>query len=211
MYGIKNMTTEQYKERKQSLNKRIKSVLTYVGTAVAIIFGLVYVGILVILIIGFSAEIDPQQQWLFVGLGGAIGLVIDISLMSQGIALAKNDDECDGVMKAYYEAKNKNTKPKKLHTVTYFIVKHIITTLFSKVLGAVASIYLIVHFVIVGTQDMTLLLLGIANLLMFTGFGIMSLAKAYDYYIEQHIPAIKERTRLLNQTPVGVRTDHKGA
>ena len=27
---------------------------------------------------------------------------------------------------------------------------------------------------------------------MFTGFGLMALSKAYDHYLDQHIPVIKE-------------------
>lgn len=199
------MTIEEYKLKKFGINARIKDVLTYVGAATAIIFGAVYIAVLLVLILGFASNIDPNQQLLFVGLGAAAGFVIDVALMSQGISLAKRHDECDIVMKRYYEAKARHTPRKRPSTINSYIVKHLITTIFTKVMGGAASIYLIVHFVIVGSQDMTLLLLGLANLLMFTGFGIMSLAGAYDFYIEQHIPAIIAKTEKLNK-PDGVHT-----
>lgn len=202
------MTIEEYKQKKVGMTQKIRDVLTYVGTATAIIFGAVYIAVLLVLILGFESNIDGSQQLLFVGLGAAAGLVIDISLMSQGIALAKRSEECEGIMKKYYEAKNKAIKKNRHRTINSYVVSHVITTLFTKVLFGAASIYLIVHFVIVGSQDMTLLLLGMANLLMFAGFGTMSLAKAYDYYLEQHIPAIIAKTEQLNR-PVGVHTDEK--
>lgn len=199
------MTIEEYKQRKLGINQRIKDILTYVGAATAIIFGAVYIAVLLVLILGFSSNIHPEQQLLFVGLGAAAGLMIDVSLMFQGIALAKRHEECEGIMKRYYEVRNRNAKPREQRTIGFYITKHLITTLFTKVLGGAASIYLIVHFVIVGSQDMTLLLLGLANLLMFGGFGMMSLAGSYDYYIEQHIPAIIAKTDRLNR-PDGVHT-----
>jgi len=202
------MTINEYHDKKLHLDAKIKTVLTYVGAVAAIVFGIVYIALLLVLILGFESAIDPSQQWLFVGLGAAVGLVIDVSLMSQGIALAKRVEGSEAIMRAYYEAKNAITK-KQPKTIEHFVVKHLITTVLSKVLFAAASLYLIVHFVIVGSQDMTLLLLGIANLFMFTGFGFMSLASSYDYYLEQHLPAIKAKTTQL-KTPAGVCTSSTG-
>ena len=202
------MTINDYHDKKLRLDAKIKTVLTYVGATAAIVFGIVYIAILLVLILGFESAIDPQQQWLFVGLGAAVGLVIDISLMSQGIALAKRVEGSEAIMREYYEAKNGASK-KQPKTIEHYIVKHLITTVLTKVAAATASLYLIVHFVIVGSQDMTLLLLGIANLFMFTGFGFMSLASSYDYYLEQHLPAIKAKTQQL-KTPAGVRTSKLG-
>lgn len=203
------MTIDEYKLKKLAINQRIKDILTYVGATTAVIFGAVYIAVLLVLVLGFESNIEPNQQLLFVGLGAAAGFMIDVALMGQGISLAKRHDECENVMKHYYEAKVRHMSRKRPSTINSYIAKHLVKTLFTKVLMGAASIYLIVHFVIIGSQDMTLLLLGIANLLMFTGFGIMSLAGAYDFYIEQHIPAIIAKTEKLNQ-PDGVHTINKG-
>ena len=47
-----------------------------------------------------------------------------------------------------------------------------------------------VYIVIQGSQDYTLLLLAVVNLIMFICFGLLSLVNAYDFYNEQHIPYI---------------------
>lgn len=50
-----------------------------------------------------------------------------------------------------------------------------------------------VYIMIEGSQDWNLLLLAGVNLLMFAGFGLISLTKAYDYYNDVYVPYMKER------------------
>lgn len=39
-----------------------------------------------------------------------------------------------------------------------------------------------------GSGDYSLLFLAAVNLLMFAGFGLISLCKAYDFYNEEYVP-----------------------
>lgn len=50
-----------------------------------------------------------------------------------------------------------------------------------------------VYIMIEGSQDWNLLLLAGVNLLMFAGFGLISLTKAYDYYNDVYVPYMIER------------------
>ena len=54
-------------------------------------------------------------------------------------------------------------------------------------------------FAIKGNGNFALILFAIANVLMFTGFGLMGLGSMYDKYKDEHIPTIKERTKRLKE------------
>lgn len=199
-----NETIQEHTKRKQDLDQRIKSILTYLGFAMSGVFGLVYLGLLLVMILGFKSTINPSDQWIFVGLGVAVGFMIDLSMWNQGIALAKRVQGSEDIMTRYYKAKNERvSKRTQSASIEVYTIKHVIKTLFSKVLGSGISLFLIVRFVVVGSQDMTMLLLGASNLLMFIGFGLSALVNSYDYYLEQHLHYIEARTKKLNQDQLG--------
>lgn len=187
----------------QVLNQRIKELLLYVGFATAIISIIGYVAVTIVMIKGFTSAFELQNQIMFSLVGAGVGLVITNALRYQGVAFAKAEDDSKNVMRAYYEAQNKHKKEKDLHDINYYMIKKLIIDVIIKGFILVITTTLVIDLFSRGNGDWSLIWLMIFNILMFTGFGLMAIAGAYDHYIEQHIPVIKERTKkLLNKEHV---------
>ena len=190
---------EKDKRLGKVLNDKIKELLLYVGFASAIISIFGYIAITVVMIKGFESAFELQNQILFSLVGAGVGLVITFALRYQGIAFAKAEEESKGIMKLYYEAMNKNKKEKELKDINYYMIKATIIDVVIKGIIFIVITTLVIDLFSKGNGDWSLIWLMLFNILMFTGFGLMAIAKAYDHYIEQHIPVIVERTKKLNE------------
>lgn len=175
------------------MTNKLKNVLLYTASVGAGISGLSYIIITVVLVLGFEIKMDMNKQILFSIIGAVDGLLITMLLRSQGIALAKNEDEPKKVMAEYYQVINKTKKSKKLHTITYYYVKDFIIDIFTKAGIIALTTSLTLYIFMDGSGDYGLIGLAISNILMFACFGIIALSKFYSLYLEQHIPVIKER------------------
>ena len=183
----------------KKLNDKIKDLLLYVGFATAIISIIGYIAVTIVMIRGFESAFELQNQILFSVVGAGVGLVITNALRFQGVAFAKEEKQSKDVMKEYYKAVNKNKKDKELHDINYYMVKKLIIDVVIKGIILVVTTTLIIDLFSRGNGDWSLIWLMIFNILMFTGFGLMAIAGAYDHYIEQHIPVIERRTQSLNK------------
>lgn len=179
------------------MTTKVRSILVWVGTAGAIISAVAYIVITVVLVLGFETKMKMEQQLLFATIGAVAGISITWMLRAQGIAFAKEDDESKKVMKTYHEALNKTKKIKKLRTITYHVVIRSIIDIFTKVLTVGISTYFMLYIFMEGSGDFGLIGLAVSNLLLFISFGIIALARAYNYYIDEHLPAIISRTNLI--------------
>lgn len=175
------------------MTNKVKSILLYTGSIGASISALAYIIITVVLVLGFETQMEMDKQILFSIIGAVDGLLITLMLRSQGIALAKNEEESKKVMAEYYQAINKTKKSKKLHTITYYYVKDFIIDIFTKAGIIALTTSLMLYIFMDGSGDYGLIGLAISNILMFACFGIIALSKFYSLYLEQHIPVIKER------------------
>jgi hypothetical protein len=181
------------------LNEKIKEWLLFSGFAAAIISVIAYIIMTIVMINGFESNLQPQNQLLFAILGACTGLIITFSLRGQGIAFAKREEESIKVMKAYHTALNKRKKEKQLRDINHYLVWATIKDIVIKGVSVGVSTYFILYIFMQGNGDWSLIGLALANLFMFSGFGLVALSKTYDKYIEEHIPVIKERTRLINE------------
>lgn len=175
------------------MTNKVKNILLYTGSIGAIISAVAYIIITVVLVLGFETQMEMDKQILFSIIGAVDGLLITLMLRSQGIALAKNEDESKKVMAEYYQVINKTKKSKKLHTITYYYIKDFIIDIFVKAGVIALTTSLMLYIFMDGSGDFGLIGLAISNILMFACFGIIALSKFYSLYIEQHIPVIKER------------------
>jgi len=175
------------------MTSKVKNILLYTASIGAIISAMAYIIITVVLVMGFQTKMDMNKQILFSIIGAIDGLLITLLLRSQGIALAKNEDEPKKVMAEYYQVINKTKSKKKLHTITYYYVKDFIIDIFTKAGIIALSTSLMLYIFMDGSGDYGLIGLAISNILMFSCFGIIALSKFYSLYLEQHIPVIKER------------------
>lgn len=207
---MKNNTLQKHTENKQKLNDKLRAVLTYTGWMLTGIFSVVYIIILIIIIFGFHATLRPEDMWLITLLGAFFTFIISMSMMWQGILLAKTVDGVKVVNENYHIAVNKKKKEKKIRTIGFYVAKTAIINLITKA-GTVAVLtYAVINFIIQGLNDMMILWLGLSNILLAIGLGMLALLSAYDFYLEQHIPALRIKTDKINQIkPSGVDTTTK--
>jgi len=185
------------------MSDKIKNFLIYTGLFASIISAIAYLIVTYVLVVGFSTQLEIQKQVLFAVLGASTGLMITFFLRSQGVAFAKREEESKKIMALYYEALNKKKTVKQLHTITYFMIWSTIKDIFSKGLSIGLTTSFLMYIFMEGNGNFALFGLAVANIFMFAGFGLMALSKAYDKYLDEHIPVIKAITAKLKQEQAG--------
>ena len=178
---------------KDKFEKHIKPILTYVGLIGAVLTSIAYIILIFILIKGFKYE-QTTQTIVFALVNAAVGLIIANFLKYQGISFAKELPANQELLKNYYGAK---TKDKKNHSLSFFWITSIIKDVITKGLSIAATTCGLIYIVIVGSNDWSLLLMSIVNLLLFICFGLLSLNRAYDYFNNTYVAYMKER---INET-----------
>ena len=175
-------------DRRSFFEKRIQPILQYVGVIGAILMSIMYIITVVILIIGFKAQ-SIQNTIVFAVINAIVGLMIMQFLKIQGISFAKNLPENIEIIKQYYNTK---TKDKKIQSIKYYWTSSLIKDFISKGLSIAFTTAGIIYIVIVGSNDYTLLLLALANLILFICFGLLALNNAYEFYNNKHVPYMQE-------------------
>ena len=175
-------------DRKSFFEKKIQPILQYIGVIGAILMSIMYIITVVILIIGFKAQ-SIQNTIVFAIINAIVGLMIMQFLKIQGISFAKNLPENIEIIKQYYNTK---TKDKKIQSIKYYWISSLIKDFISKGLSVAFTTAGIIYIVIVGSNDYTLLLLALVNLILFICFGLLSLNNAYEFYNNKHVPYMQE-------------------
>ena len=175
-------------DRRSFFEKRIQPILQYVGVIGAILMSIMYIIMVVILIIGFKAQ-SIQNTIVFAIINAIVGLMIMQFLKIQGISFAKNLPENIDIIKQYYNTK---TKDKKIQSIKYYWTSSLIKDFISKGLSIAFTTAGIIYIVIVGSNDYTLLLLALVNLILFIWFGLLALNNAYEFYNNKHVPYMQE-------------------
>jgi len=191
------------------MNEKLRRALWYTGAFAAGISAIAYLVTTYVIVMGFETAIEMENQILFSCLGALTGLMISFFLRSQGIVLAKQEEVSKRVMSAYYLAINKQKKTKQLHTIKYFMFWSTIADLFTK--GATIGVmtYFILYIFTEGNGDYGLFLLAVSNIFMFAGFGVIGLSKAYDKYLEEHIPVIEAITQRIKDQAGSIQPKEK--
>ena len=175
-------------DRRSFFEKRIQPILQYVGVIGATLMSIMYIITVVILIIGFKAQ-SIQNTIVFAIINAIVGLIIMQFLKIQGISFAKNLPENIEIVKQYYNTK---TKDKKIQSIKYYWTSSLIKDFISKGLSVAFTTAGIIYIVIVGSNDYTLLLLALVNLILFICFGLLALNNAYEFYNNKHVPYMQE-------------------
>ena len=175
-------------DRKSFFEKKIQPILQYVGAIGATLMSIMYIITVVILIIGFKAQ-SIQNTLVFAIINAIVGLIIMQFLKIQGISFAKNLPENIEIIKQYYNTK---TKDKKIQSIKYYWISSLIKDFISKGLSVAFTTAGIIYIVIVGSNDYTLLLLALVNLILFICFGLLALNNAYEFYNNKHVPYMQE-------------------
>lgn len=186
---------------KKVFEEKIKPILTYIGLIGAVITSVAYIILVVVLIKGFQYQ-QTTQTLVFALSNAAVGMIIATFLKYQGVSFAKELPENQEVITDYY---SNRTKDKKNHSIKYFWIVTTIEDVLFKGLSVAASTLGLIYIVIVGSNDWSLLLLALVNLLLFICFGLLALNKAYDYYNNVYINYMKDRLAENNQEAQGER------
>ena len=173
-------------EKKNTFERKIQPILTYVGAIGATLMSIMYIVAVFILIIGFKAQ-SIQSTIIFAVVNAVVGLIIMQFLKIQGVSFAKNLPKNKKILEEYYNTK---TKDKKLHSITFYWVTSCVKDILIKGICVIISTMGVVYIVIQGCNDYNLLLLALVNLVMFICFGLLALNKAYDFYNDRHIPYV---------------------
>lgn len=179
--------------------KKIKPLLQYVGAIGAGIMSVMYIVIIIVLIVGFESH-DLLNTTIFSIVNAVVGLIILQFLKIQGISFAKGLPENQELIKEYY---NNKTPDKKFKNIKQYMISSTITDIIIKGSGLIVSSVGIIYIVIQGSNDYTLLLLAIVNLLLFISFGILGMNKAYEFYNNYHVPYMKEQLKNKNKITKG--------
>lgn len=179
-----------------NFDKKIKPIFAYVGTIGAVMATIAYVIIVFIMVFGISVSHSFSRTLIFAIINAAVGLVIIQFLKIQGIDLAKRLEKNKDILEQY----NKNrAKVKKLHGLGWFWGTTIIKDVIIKCATLAATTLGIIYIVISASQDYTLLLLALVNIIMFACYGLLSLVKAYDFFNDEYIPFITEQMDEKNE------------
>lgn len=174
---------------KDVFERKIKPVLTYIGAIGAALTSLAYIILILVFIKGFEFK-QTTQTIVFAIINAAVGLIIANFLKYQGISFAKELPENEEITKQYYAL---HTKDKKNHNLTFFWITTVIKDICIKGVGIAVSTAGLIYIVIVGSNDWSLMLMAIVNLILFVCFGLLSLNKAYDYFNNVYVNYMKEQ------------------
>lgn len=174
--------------------KKIKPLLVYVGTIGAIAASIAYIILMFVMVIGFKSETTLDQSIIFSVVNAVVGFIIMQFLKIQGVDFAKQLPESIEAVDEYNQLKLQllnNPQDTKYHSMTFFWVKTLITDFLVKILTVIVMTSAIIYIVVEGSNDYNMLLLAVVNLILFACFGLISLAKAYDFYKDMHIPYLR--------------------
>lgn len=170
---------------------KIRPVLLYTGSIVAGIMAIAYVFAVLVLIEGFAAT-ALLNTTIFSVVTAFIGFCIMQMLKIQGQAFAENLPENQAVKQLYLARKDKTIKYRSLK---YYWVTSVISDVLTRCLTLAATSIGVIYLVIEGSKNFNLLFLALVNLLMFAGFGLVSLVNAYDFYNESYVPFMQNKIR----------------
>ena len=193
---------EKIIERQQVASKKgyekWKDFLTYTGIAMAIISAIVYLIVVFILINGFEVDYSKEEIISFLLLGAATGVMINIAMRIQGLDLARLTKKAKEVQAKLNDltAKSKETKLRPLWAM------HLINTI-RDIIFKGGTITLTMYFAISisykGLGEQKYMLLAFANVFMYLGLSLITMNKAYDYYIDKNIPYMEKQIFKLEE------------
>ena len=169
--------------KNEIFEKKIKPLLLYIGTIGAIIMIVCYIITVCILVFGFKVHVNRLTESLtFAIVNGIVGFLVMQMLKIQGVDFAKNENK--ELLEKYNAIVLKKTtkKTRKYYSIEWYWIKSVFLDFIVKSLTVVISSFALIYIVVEGSQDYSLLLLAVVNLLMFICFGMLSLVRSYEWY-----------------------------
>lgn len=184
------------RKSRQSLIK----LLNNIGIVGAVIAAVVDIICVIIFVTGLKIEQDMTSTWLFAVVNALIGLLIINLLRFQGIRYAQIENET--LCNEFYAdriKKDKHYLPIGKWQVVQFVKDFLI-----KGCTCTFSIFGIIYISIEGSKNPIIILMALANLLLFAGSGLIAMSSAYNRFYDMEIPYM---TQILNKRSVSDVTD----
>ena len=175
-----------------------KDFLTYTGIVMAVISSIVYLIVVFILINGFEVDYSKEEIISFLLLGAATGVMINIAMRIQGLDLARLTPKAKEVQAKLNDltAKSKTVNLKPLWAM------HLINTIRDIIFkgGTITlTMYYAISISYKGLGEQKYMLLAFANVFMYLGLSLITMNKAYDYYIDKNIPYMEKQIFKLEE------------
>lgn len=177
---------------------KINNIINWLGTIIASTAAVAYLVIIYILINGFTKSIENEKLFIFLLLGAIDGALISGALRFQGVTFAKAEEKNVKQLQEYTELRGKS-KSVKLYPIWVMYLRSSMVDIIFKSGSLFATMYFTVSIMIEGVQDQKYFVLGIVNVIMFAGLGLMGLSKGYNYYQEQQVPYIQQKIDKLKK------------
>lgn len=187
-------------DNKTPIYAKVKTALTYTGFALAIISSISYLILVYILINGFEANYQREQLIGFLVLGAVAGILINLSMRSQGINFAKQVPEAKKILEDLKEATGESDKKEhKAKSIVFMYFVELVKDIFIKGSGIGATLYFAIDLSYKGLGEDKYFFLALANVLLYTGLGLVAMGKSYDYYLEKHTSFMIQKTRKIKE------------
>ena len=179
---------------------KVKTALTYTGFALAIISSISYLILVYILINGFEASYQREQLIGFLILGAIAGVLINLSMRTQGIDFAKQVPEAKKILEDLKEATGESDKKEyKAKSIVFMYFVELAKDILIKGSGIGATLYFAIDLSYKGLGEDKYFFLALANVLLYTGLGLVAMGKSYDYYLEKHTSYMIQKTRKIKE------------
>ena len=191
-----NEKLKEVQENKKEFYEKIKNALTYTGVILAVVAAIAYLILVYVIIYGFSVDYSQDQLIGFIALGAVVGILMNIAMRIQGIDFAKLTPVAKKTLKELTDSIGKSDEVKMRPMWVMFtnsIIKDIVIK--GGVIGF--SLYYTIDISYSGLGEEKYFLLALANIVLYFGLGLISMSKAYDYYLESHIPYMKQKIKRL--------------
>lgn len=191
-----NEKLKEAQENKKEFYEKIKNALTYTGVILAVVAAIAYLILVYVIIYGFSVDYSQDQLIGFIALGAVVGILMNIAMRIQGIDFAKLTPVAKKTLKELTDSIGKSDEVKMRPMWVMFtnsIIKDIVIK--GGVIGF--TLYYTIDISYSGLGEEKYLLLALANIVLYFGLGLISMSKAYDYYLESHIPFMQQKIKKL--------------
>ncbi len=187
---------DEFSKSKKQYYERVKDILTYTGVILAAVAAIAYLILVYIIIYGFQVDYSRDQLIAFIVLGAFVGLLINVAMRIQGIDFAKITPTAKVVLKDLTDTLGQSDKV-KIRPMWVMFMQAILKDIVIKG-GAIGfTLYYTIDISYSGLGEEKYFLLAIANIVLYFGLGLISMSKAYDYYLESHIPFMQQRIKKL--------------
>lgn len=172
------------RKSRQSLIK----LLNNIGIIGAIIAAVVDIICVVIFTTGLKIEQDLTSTWMFAVTNALIGLLIINLLRFQGVKYAQIENE--ELCARFYASRVK--KEKHYMTIHHWQIVQFVKDFVIKGLTCTFSIFGIIYISIEGSKNPVIILMALANLLLFACSGLIAMSSAYNRFYDMEVPYMEQ-------------------